>query len=113
MITFINLNRWKYDASRGLHENCKTPQLSDAELVHYLVKKANDAASLVPQALTVVPAKKRGPAQVDKTSSNTALKSKTIVKKPLTKSGFQKKRKHEEVVIVSDTEDEIALKKKR
>ena len=95
MITFIKVNRWKYDPSRGLHENCKTPQLSDAELVHYLAKRANDDANLAPSAFGVVPVRKRGPSQVNKVSINTTtLSSKTIVKKTSAKSGFQKKQKH-------------------
>ena len=89
MITFLKVNRWKYDPSRGLHENCKTPQLSDEELVRYLVKRANDDSNLLPSVLGVVPVRKRGPSQVN----NTTVSSKAAVKKPPAKSGLKKRAK--------------------
>jgi len=88
MITFIKLNRWAYDPSRGLHENCKTPQLSDDELVRYLVKRANDDANLPPSVLVVVVLRKRGPSQIN----NATASSKAAVKKPSAKSGGLKKK---------------------
>ena len=88
MITLIKLNRWAYDPSRGLHENCKTPQLSDDELVCYLVKRANDVANLTPSVLDVVTLRKRGPSQVN----NATASSKAAVKKPSAKSGRFKKQ---------------------
>ena len=42
---FIIVSRWKYDASRGLHIDCKTPQLSDSENRQYLLKKKKDEDS--------------------------------------------------------------------
>ena len=89
MITLIKLNRWAYDPSRGLHENCKTPQLSDEELVRYLVKRANDDSNLLPSVLGAVPVRKRGPSQVN----NATASSKAAVKKPSAKSGGSKKIK--------------------
>ena len=117
MITFIKVNRWTYDPSRGLHENCKTPQLSDSELVRYLVKRAKDdddddenSSSL---ALAVVPIRKRGP--VPKVTSSVKVISKTnAAKKTSAKSDLQKKRKcKEQVIEVSDEElNTVAHKKK-
>ena len=78
MITFIKLNRWAYDPSRGLHENCKTPQLSDDELVRYLVKRANDDANLPPSVLGVVALRKRGPSQTNNATANPKAAVKNI-----------------------------------
>ena len=87
MITFIKLNRWAYDPSRGLQENCKTPQLSDDELVCYLVKRTNDDANLPPSVLGVVVLRKRGTSQINKATAS----FKAAVKKPSAKSGGFKK----------------------
>ena len=37
--TFIIINRWNYVESRGLHRDCKTPQLADDSLKKYMVSK--------------------------------------------------------------------------
>ena len=80
MKSFISVNRWKFDHSRGLHENCKTPWHSDDQLVHYLTKRANeDDENSIGIALTAVPSRKRGP--IRKVSNNAAPSSKTVVKK--------------------------------
>ncbi len=92
-----------------MHENCKTPQLSDDELVRYLVKRANEDANLTPSVLGVVTARKRGPSQVN----NATASSKAVVKKPSAKSGGVKKKiKNNEVVVVSDEEVDTISKNK-
>jgi len=35
---FIHLNRWQYNPDRGLHQDCKTPQLPDHQLTMYKLK---------------------------------------------------------------------------
>ena len=39
---FIKVNRWEYDPQRGLHRDCKTPQLSDTENIKYKLKLKED-----------------------------------------------------------------------
>ena len=88
MITFIDVNRWKYDPSRGLHENCKTPWVSDDQILQYLVKQANKDADSSPLELAVVPPRKRGP--IRKASSNSAATLKTVLQKKTAKPRVQK-----------------------
>ena len=101
-----------------MHKNCKTPQLSDAELIHYLVKRNadNDAADL-PSAMAVVSVRNRGPPPVSpkpvppNTKAASANSKKAGVKAStkscvqssvLTSDPKKSKRKHHEVITVSD-----------
>ena len=113
MITFIKLKRWTYDSSRGLHENCKTPQMSDVDLVRYLVKRANDDDDEKPaaSALAVVPIRKRGP--VPKVTNSDTSTFKKVAKKPSAKSGEKKRKVKEQIIEVSSDEELNAVKKNK